>query len=206
MDTFKAPFYPKHKVWEKVEEFRTLHPRACEIPVPIDKLIEFDLNLEIIPIPGLRSTWDIDALLFGDLSGIEIDRDIFINELFPYRYRFSLAHELGHLILHGEIYRKHKFSDIKGWKDFISAIPDQEYSYMEFQAYEFAGRLLVQRDALKEEYDKNLDLVSNLEASSETNIEDNYLADYISIPIAKRFCVSQEVIQKRLRSEDLLQF
>lgn len=206
MDTFKAPYYPKQKVWEKVEEFRTLHPRAREIPVPIDELIEFDLNLEIIPIPGLRSTWDTDAFLLGDLSGIEIDRDIFFNKLFPYRYRFSLAHELGHLILHGEICRKHKFSDIKAWKNFISAIPDQEYSYMEFQAYEFAGRLLVQRDALKEELDKNMELVRNLESGSEIDIGENYLAEYISIPIAKHFCVSQEVIQKRLRNEGLLQF
>jgi hypothetical protein len=38
------------------------------------------------------------------------------------------------------------------WFDYISAIPEVEYGWMEWQAYEFAGRLLVPPDALREAF------------------------------------------------------
>jgi len=38
------------------------------------------------------------------------------------------------------------------WFDYISAIPHVGYGWVEWQAYEFAGRLLVPPDALREAF------------------------------------------------------
>ncbi|MFI5224572.1 MAG: ImmA/IrrE family metallo-endopeptidase, partial [Nitrospirales bacterium] len=66
--------------------------------------------------------------------------------------RFSVAHEIGHLILHRDIYAGLQHATAAEWFDYISAIPEVEYGWVEWQAYEFAGRLLVPPEPLREAF------------------------------------------------------
>jgi hypothetical protein len=71
--------------------------------------------------------------------------------IFPLRKRFSIAHELGHLLLHSQ-FGKH---DLEATHSEISENSD----LAEEEANRFARALLIPATKLQEEYDKGLSLV-----------------------------------------------
>ncbi len=181
---------------------RAAYPAGCSLPVQVLDLAEFDLSLELIPTDGLREQLDIDALLMGDLKSILVDKRGFMNPRMEYRLRFSVAHEIGHLILHRDIYGGLKHGSAREWFDYISAIPEVEYGWVEWQACEFAGRLLVSPDPLREAFQA---AIQSAQAAgySEWLAADEAALDYIATRIAPMFGVSVEVIAKRLLVEKL---
>jgi hypothetical protein len=199
---FKAPYNPKESIWQEADRLRASHPAGRSLPVKVLDLAEFDLGLELIPVDGLREQLDIDALLMGDLKSILVDKRAFMSPRLEYRLRFSVAHEIGHLILHRGIYAGLKHATAREWFDYISAIPEVEYGWVEWQAYEFAGRLLVPPDALRESFQ---DAIQSAETAgySDWLAADEAALDYIATCIAPKFGVSTEVIAKRLRVEKL---
>ena len=116
---FKAPFSPRERIWQEADRIRAAHPAGRSIPVQILDLAEFDLSLELIPVDGLREQLDIDALLVGDLRSILLDKRTFMSPRLEYRLRFSVAHEIGHLILHRDIYAGLQHATAKEWSDKI---------------------------------------------------------------------------------------
>jgi hypothetical protein len=199
---FKAPFIAKERIWLEADRLRAEHPAGRSLPVQILDLAEFDLGLDLIPVDGLREELDIDALLMGDLSSILLDKRSFMSPRLEYRLRFSVAHEIGHLILHRDIFAGLQHVSAKEWFDYISAIPDAQYGWVEWQAYEFAGRLLVPPDTLREAFQT---AVQTAQASGYADwlAADEAALDYIATRIAPKFGVSAEVIAKRLRMEKL---
>jgi hypothetical protein len=199
---FKAPFIPKERIWQEADGLRAARPAGRSLPVRILDLAEFDLGLDLVPVDGLREQLDIEALLMGDLRSILLDKRAFMNQRLEYRLRFSVAHEIGHLILHRDIYAGLKHATAIEWFDYISAIPEVEYGWVEWQAYEFAGRLLVPPEPLRESFQTS---VQTAEAAGYTNwlAAGEAALDYIATRIAPKFGVSAEVIAKRLRVEKL---
>ncbi len=199
---FKAPYIPKDRIWHEADRLRTAHLAGRSLPVGVLDLAEFDLGLDLIPVSGLREQLDIEALLMGDLRSVLLDRHAFMSPRLEYRLRFSVAHEIGHLILHRDIYHGLQHASAKEWFDYICAIPDVEYGWVEWQAYEFAGRLLVPPDALRGAFQT---AVQTAQAAGYTDwlAADEAAADYIATRIAPKFGVSAEVIAKRLRAEKL---
>ncbi len=112
---FKAPFIPKDRIWQEADALRAKYPSGRCLPVRILDLAEFDLGLSLIPVDGLREQVDIEALLMGDLLSILVDKRAFMNPRLEYRLRFSIAHEIGHLILHSGIYTGLKHATSKEW-------------------------------------------------------------------------------------------
>ena len=148
---FKCPWISKKEIWELAEDFRSEFWPANTLPVDIETIIERRLRLNIEPEHNLLTDQDIDAYLRSDLTGIVVDHDCFMDERFSNRLRFSYSHELAHLQLHKEMYAQLSISDLEDWRNFMSNVPDREYGYFEYQANEFAGRVLVPRDILKHE-------------------------------------------------------
>jgi hypothetical protein len=199
---FKAPYIPKERIWQEADTLRAKHPSGRCLPVQVLDLAEFDLGLSLIPVDGLREQLDIEALLIGDLSSILVDKRAFMNPRLEYRLRFSVAHEIGHLVLHQDIYTGFKHGTAKEWFDYISAIPDVEYGWVEWQAYEFAGRLLVPPEPLRERFEWAIQTGRDA-GYSDWLAADEAALDYIATRIAPKFDVSAEVIAKRLRAEKL---
>jgi hypothetical protein len=199
---FKAPYNPKERIWQEADKLRAAHPAGRELPVKVLDLAEFDLHLELVPLEGLREQLDIDALLMGNLKSILVDKRAFMSPRLEYRLRFSVAHEIGHLILHRDIYGGLQHATATEWFDYISAIPDVEYGWVEWQAYEFAGRLLVPPAALRTEFQH---AVQTAQSAGYTDwlAADETALDYIATRIAPKLGVSVEVIAKRLRVEKL---
>ena len=199
---FKAPYNPKERIWQEADRLRAAHPAGRELPVKILDLAEFDLHLDLVPVNGLREQLDIGALLMGDLKSILVDKRAFMSPRLEYRLRFSVAHEIGHLVLHRDIYAGLQHTTATEWFDYISAIPEVEYGWVEWQAYEFAGRLLVPPEPLREAFQA---AIQSAQAAgySDWLAADEAALDYIATRIAPKFGVSAEVIAKRLRVEKL---
>lgn len=144
----------------------------------------------------------MDALLLGNLKTIAVDQNDFLNERAQNRLRFSIAHEIGHLILHRETFHKIAYSSIKEWITFFQQIPEDQYYWIEQHAYEFAGRLLVPREKLIEKLDDAVALVrsSGFDAWDATG---DSARQYVAHGIARYFEVSDQVIEKRLIRENL---
>jgi Zn-dependent peptidase ImmA (M78 family) len=150
----------KEQVWDQVEAFRRRYLVGDLAPLPVDvfTLTEIELKLDIIPFDDLYEKYEVDAALMQDFSGLYVDAEAYIIwEKGPRwkqrRLRFSVAHELGHYVLHREIAAG---LDLKNFDDFARWTKGnygQQYS-LEQEANEFGGRLLVPRARLQAAFDE----------------------------------------------------
>src|SRR5271165_1117063 len=145
----------KQPVWEQVEQFRKKHPSTSGgfLPVDIFTLVEVDLELDVIPFDDLFPKYGVDAALTQDFTAIYVDAESYVlwekaPEWKQYRLRFSVAHELGHCVLHREIASQQKFQSFKQFFEWTRTYGGNKYS-LEQAANEFAGRLLVPFDRLQ---------------------------------------------------------
>jgi len=65
-------------------------------------------------VPGLQTGFDVVAFITRDLKEIRVDEYVYLNRIA--RYRFSLAHELAHRLLHPDLWQQIEFHDIASWK------------------------------------------------------------------------------------------
>jgi hypothetical protein len=197
----RIPYIPIEKIHRAADSFRDQYAKeSC--PVEIQDIVEFDLGMKLIPHPGLWEHHGIDAFLTSDFSGICIDENQLLQECYQGRLRFSLAHEIGHKILHRNLWLPLKIERPVDYLRFYDTLDEREYGSIEFQAYEFAGRMLVDPVRLKQELEKQLKKIP-----SEFDIKRNATAigAYVASPIARVFGVSSVVIEKRLQKEKLIQ-
>ncbi|MFO7869973.1 MAG: ImmA/IrrE family metallo-endopeptidase [Kiritimatiellia bacterium] len=206
LSTFKAPFLPKDKVQTEADNFRAKYWPKDNLPVEIHEILEFDLDMEIRTVASLREGADVDALLLGDLTTIVVDQSMFLDDRYLNRMRYSLAHEVGHRVLHPDLYTQIAHANISEWIETFQSIPDDQYRWIEQHAYEFAGRLLVPPDTLKGEFNRQAELAKQKgfqgwDQSGESALE------YVAHAIAGTapFGVSEQVIARRLRIEGIWQ-
>lgn len=199
---FRAPFITIDEIRKIADEFRLQYWPQNTIPIDILEILEFELDIEIHTIANLREAGDVDALLLGDLKTVIVDKNDFLSDTAQNRLRFSIAHEIGHLILHADTFSKIGYTSEEEWITFFQGIPDKEHIWIEQHAYEFAGRLLVPKDTLIEKLNTSVELAeeagfSDWDKSGESALE------YIASAISKSFGVSGQVIEKRLMKESL---
>jgi hypothetical protein len=195
-----VPYLPDHVLRRAAEQFLSEHHPSREMPTPIEEIVEFGLGIDIVPIPGIHRAYDIDSMLSSDMQQICVDEAVF--EGFPGRYRFSLAHEVGHRQLHAEIYAQLKFSDIGQWKGVIcDEIGEKDYGKLEFQAYTFAGLILVPPASVDERFHAALALAESrgITVSSDSDFARDVVEGYLS----REFVVSRDVIRRRLANDKL---
>ncbi len=198
---FKAPFISQQQCWSAADQFRQQYWPTAEIPVDVLAMVEFDLNLEIRTISGLKEDADVDALLLGDWKTLIVDQQQYLDDRFINRLRFSIAHELGHYVLHKAVFANIPRGSADEWIAFMQEMPDKEYGFLEYHANEFAGRLLVPLIDLKAEFEKAVQEAQQ-KGMATSKLTDDHLA-YLCIPLAKFFAVSEDVIERRLTKEKL---
>ena len=150
----------KEQVWEQVEAFRGqyLVGELAHLPVDVFTLAEIELQLDIIPFDDLYEKYERDAALIQDFSGLYVDAEAYIIwEKGPRwkqrRLRFSVAHELGHYVLHREIAAKIQFNSFDDFARWTNGNQGQQYT-IEQEANEFGGRLLVPPARLQAAFDQ----------------------------------------------------
>ena len=191
---FKAPYLSKDDIESIAVEIRGKHKSIQTIPVDILGFAEFDLSLEFdfAPIQQLKQ----DAFLRPDLSGIWFDGAVFKEPTLQPRLRFSAAHELAHLFLHRDIYGALNFGTVKQWIAFINAIPVVEYNWIEWQADEFAGRLLMPTKELTRTLDE---AIADAEREGYFIQGKEEVLDFCCRALHGHFGVSRQAMQTRIR-------
>jgi hypothetical protein len=200
-----VPFKDYEEIRGIADDFLEKYHPSCEIPVPIEEIVEFRLELDIIPIPGLQDVMETDGLttdgfIYGDQSAIAVDE--FVYKKRPSRYRFTLAHEIGHLILHPQCF-KERVTSIDKWKEYINNISDPQYSMMEWQANCFAGLVLVPIDCLKEKIPQVIEAMRQTKEIVYSKTLDDFIWDLIRMNLASSFEVSRDVINIRMEKDKL---
>ena len=185
----KIPYIKNEVIINAVEKFKSKYWND-KIPVDMENIIEIGMKINIVPIPNLEKLCNTSALISSDWENIYVDEFSFLDERYLSRFRFSLAHEIGHFILHKEIYNLFNIKDFKDYYKYNEEIPGKEHERIEFQADLFASYLLIPRNRLIFERDKILETHSKeLE-----NIDKSLINQFISNPLSKIFGVSPRAI------------
>lgn len=51
---------------------QTYHPSGS-IPVPIEEIVEFEYEIDIIPVPGLHNAFEVDGFISSDLKALTVE-------------------------------------------------------------------------------------------------------------------------------------
>ncbi len=187
----RVPFLSNEKIKEEADSFRKNYWEG-DVPVDIETIVDLKLRIDIIPIPDFLKDCNIDALISSNWKSISVDKGEYEDERLHVRLRFSLAHEIGHFVLHQKIYSDFNIKCKDDYYKLYEFLPPIQYSYLEVQASKFANYFLVPRDVLIKERKKELDKKGNPDWFK--SVDTKTLNSYIAIPLSKIFEVSDEVI------------
>lgn len=205
---FSAPFLSYRDLRRIAAEFLERYHPSGTIPVPIEIIAEKEFGIDIVPVPGLQEAlrsddYGVVGFITGNLEEIHIDEWVFKHR--ENRYRFTIAHELGHVVLHSDLYSSATFATIEGWKAFINDIPDEEHAWLEWQAYAFAGLVLVPPEPLERSTRQHLEHLLNAARYHEVPVEKvaDTAWDLVMEQVASEFKVSTQVVERRAQKDRL---
>jgi len=196
---FDVPYLTYSDVGRRALEFLDQHHPSLEIPIPIEDIIELKLGLNIFPFPRLYKDHGLNGFLSRDRSTIYVD-EIQYNQ-FNEKYRYTLAHELGHYVLHGACYEDLSFQSPDEYVIWRMSVPQDEISWFETQGEWFAGHLLVPTGQLEKV------CVAVVSKYKSTFQKFAYMPDdvwsYISNEVATHFDVNPPVVEIRIKKENI---
>ncbi len=150
MNRFRVDFVTDEQLRRIAEGYLNKQHPSGKLPIPIEEIIDLKEGIDIIPIEEL-SKYGHEAFPSRDRKTIYIDRGIYGHKN-PNRLRFTLAHELSHIVLHSPVFDAADYIDIAGWKKFLAEIGDEMLKRLESQAHKMAGFLLVPTEDLSHQY------------------------------------------------------
>ncbi len=189
---FQAPLIGQREVTLAASGFRE---KYWNEPSPIDILaiLEHDLRISITAVPGLEKISNTSAFITSDWKQLYIDQDQFMDERYDYRTNFSVAHEIGHLVLHRGTYELLGIDSIAAMYKFIDQCPGFEWYRLEDQAHAFAGRVLVPKN----------ELVESLRLQARRVQGGEIPPQHVLKSVGKMFQVSEDVIKRRIGFEKI---
>lgn len=197
------PFIETEVIWRQADAFRASSQLVGNNLPPIDVLyiVDVALGFDVIDIPNLFADLQMDAAIVPGEKAIYVDKDALEgwernNQWCEKRLRFSIAHELGHFVLHQVVMNDLRFSDFSAFKRWIA--DHRSSGRIEKQADEFAGRFLVPSDILLAEYDA---VQERMTAAEPRWREIEGARAFVAIKIAPRFGVNPQVIETRFDHE-----
>ncbi|MCP4129547.1 MAG: ImmA/IrrE family metallo-endopeptidase [bacterium] len=164
--------------------------------------VESELGIDIVPIPNLQDVYHIEAFLSNDLKTIYVDQNVYFN--YETRYRFSIAHEIGHYYLHKNFYEMITFDKPEEWMGIYQSLNDTTHSKLEFQAYSFASYILIPDYHLKDNFSNELNAIMELINNAKENKIDrntylDYAIDRLALKLAPCYNVSTACMEKRIK-------
>lgn len=198
-------FIKNEIIWQAADDFRNSAELSGHNMPPIDMLFVMDVLLEfdVIDSPNLFADLRMDAAIAPTERVIFIDRESLErwerqDQWLEKRLRFSVAHELGHFVLHKDLMTSIRFSTMDQFKQWI--IEHRRSKRIEDQADEFAGRFLVPLAILREEYDRFCHKLSSADPAWH---EIEGMRSHFAKTLAPRFGVNPQVIETRFDHEDI---
>ncbi|MAZ47730.1 MAG: hypothetical protein CME65_04160 [Halobacteriovoraceae bacterium] len=149
-------YFKEHSELEDIAE-KLVH-NACttyghKFPFDIEGYIWKNFKYRIQPTPNAEVSCNVDTALIVCKKLIRIDERVY-DKQYP-RARFSMAHEVGHLILHHNyldfIQKKLKEASMTDeFNRIILSLPDKDSRRAEYQAQYIGGAILAPKYKLKE--------------------------------------------------------
>jgi len=199
--TITPPWLSFDYIRQQADNFRQQYVTPPDlVPVPMEEIVELDLKFQIIPIIGLQDRMDVDGFLTNNLKAICVDYNVYTDERRSSRLRFTLAHEVGHFVLHKEQIQQCQFSTPEDWIHFREDFTEDNLYWFEAQAYEFAGRLLVPKEELEKQVGLHSEEIKLFKAHFPAGPD---LNEAISRVICGHFGVSDQVICRRITKEKI---
>jgi Zn-dependent peptidase ImmA (M78 family) len=155
----------KSKLEDRAVRLLEQHLEIYAIPIDVEYLIEKQ-GVDICPFPNLTEIHSVRAaLVCGHKQPTVWIDEKHLNE-YPHFSRFTLAEELGHVILHRNL-----FQGCRTFEEFLNlydALPAEQHKIIDRNARYFAGAVLAPQKYLAPDLDEliqrtNMRLISTVE-------------------------------------------
>jgi Zn-dependent peptidase ImmA (M78 family) len=200
LEIFNAPRLNYEQIFQEAEKFLRTYHSERKLPVPIHEIADIKLGIHIVPKFMLEKYIGLVGFLSNDFSTIYLDENV--HDYQEARFRFTLAHEIGHLMLHKNMYKDLSFSSPEEWKSIQLRMKDDARQWFEWQANCFAGLVLVPRDELVDSVNKCIKIIDEQGIELKENWEFAWekVADYLAREV---FNVSSTTILSRLHYDKI---
>lgn len=164
------------------------HNPPDSLPIEIDTIVEADLDIRILPFACLEQKYGLHGYLALSLKKIYIDQYIMDDDSFERRYRFTVAEEVAHSLLHKDL-----FKDVTTPEEYLIAldkITESEHARMDIDAKRLAEAILMPADLYRREC---------LKIATEIVDKNKPVKAILSLRLASKFNVSEEAVGYRFR-------
>ena len=100
--TLEIPYLTYSDIGKRAQDFLSQYHPSLELPIPIEAIIDVKIGLDIVPFPNLYKDYGLSGYLSCDRTAIFVDE--VQSDQYEEKYRYTLAHELGHYVLHRSCY------------------------------------------------------------------------------------------------------
>jgi len=202
----QKPWLPEAVIHRHADNLRLQHFPDGKIPVDVLLLVE-DMGIHLVPIPFLQQETGAPGCIAMNEDEILVDQDVLMKPNRENYLRFTVAHELGHKILHDNLItflREQAEGSVQRWNDLMVEYQRHDLAEnFEWQANEFAGHFLVPPHALAFALQPFLEsLRQDAVRASVFTVEQ--IAAFLAPRLNGRFQVSQEVMQIRMSKEPMI--
>lgn len=197
-------YYTHPEIEEIAKGIRAKYGIGEKYPFDVELLAD-KMGILLTPIPYLRN-------LINSLDGFttnSLDEIIFDANSPERRIRFTIAHEIGHIVLHAKIIETYFPSSLNNWKNDIYKIPSDLWGRIEKEANSFASHLLITKKGVEECIIKQKVTISASTSLKELNISDEDIIEYLAPLIANDFDVSEVAMRNfmlnmKIKAMDLI--
>lgn len=194
------PYLSPRTIEKMADDFRDKY-WSKPLPVDIEHIIDVKLDIRVITVPNLYSRLGIKAYMSSNWKEIMVDREHYENERFRLALNFSYAHEIGHFILHKEVYEALGITTDNDYYCFTEEKNSEGCNFhrnAEIQANMFAKFLMIPTDALLAAKARVLtqkgDQLKDVIGLADSEMVNEYLA----IELSEQFGVSDIAVKNAL--------
>lgn len=157
------------------------------------------MGINIFPFPRLYKDHGLNGFLSRDRTTIYIDELQY--DQFNEKYRFTIAHELGHYVLHKSCYENLPFESPDEYVKWRLSITPEDISWFETHGDWFAGHVLVPTNRLEKICLKVVSKYQDKFLKFKTIPDEIW--SYISNEVATYFDVNPPVVEIRIKKENI---
>jgi len=158
--------------------------------VDIERLILEKFKLKIESFTDLRRRWDAYAFIDTTAKVIFIDAELMNEARFEKKYRFTLAEELAHFLIHRELFVH--CHTVENRLKIEEMLDERTEAYMESNAKALASAILMPKKCIEP-------LVESL-AGKLVDAEGHILVDKLVAALAEEYDVNFQAAKRRMRN------
>lgn len=190
----------------KIQSIASSIRKRCDLnemePVKTDELIKILSRLRYAP-----ENANLDSFILGicdfKTRTVRLNQELTLDS--P-RWRFTLAHEIGHIILHTWLFKREKKGILSDSENHL--IVSENQGRIEYQANLFASYLLMPDASFADSYMKVRSAIYNSKNHPQVYVDDQQcnleIYNLLLTKIGKKFNVSKQVVEFRLKKFNLV--